>query len=62
MNQTNESIEKAVAQIDMSNVTPAEIIKDVIDASSQWAFRLMVATALLDRITKASEPVITPEG
>ena len=62
MNQTNESIEKAVAQIDLSNVTPAEIIKDVIDASSQWAFRIMVATALLDRITKASEPVITPEG
>jgi hypothetical protein len=62
MNQTNESIEKAVAQIDLTNVTPAEIIKDVIDASSQWAFRLMVATALLDRITKASEPVITPEG
>lgn len=62
MNQTNESIEKAVAQIDLSNVTPAEIIKDVIDASSQWAFRLMVATALLDRITKANEPVVTPEG
>jgi flagellar hook-basal body complex protein FliE len=62
MNQTNESIEKAVAQIDLTNVTPSEIIKDVIDASSQWAFRLMVATALLDRITKASEPVITPEG
>jgi hypothetical protein len=64
MNQTNESIEKAVNQIDLSNVNANEVIRDVIEASSQWAFRLMVATALLDRIAAANEPnpVTTPEG
>jgi hypothetical protein len=64
MNTTEESIEKAVAQIDLSNASASEVIRDVIEASSQWAFRLMVATALLDRIVKANEPkpVIVPEG
>ena len=52
MNDPTQKVREAVESIDITNVTPKEILEDMIEASRQFAFRAMVASALLDLVSK----------
>ena len=52
MSDPAQRVKEAVESIDITNVTPKEILEDMIEASRQFAFRAMVASALLDLVSK----------
>jgi len=50
MSTNQESIEEIIAGIDLTRITAAEIVNDVMNKSNEFAFRMMVASALLERV------------
>jgi len=52
MSDPAQRVREAVESIDLTNVTQKEILEDMIEASRQFAFRAMVASALLDLVPK----------
>jgi len=50
MSTNQESIEEIIAGIDLTRITAAEIVNDVMNKSNEFAFRVMVASALLERV------------
>ena len=52
MSDPTQKVREAIESIDITNVTPKEILEDMIEASRQFAFRAMVASALLDLVSK----------
>jgi len=52
MSDPAQRVKEAVESIDITNVSPKEILEDMIEASRQFAFRAMVASALLDLVSK----------
>jgi len=59
MSTNQESIEQLIAGVDLTNVTAAEIVTDLLNKSNEFAFRIMVANALLEKVqaNESKEPV-----
>jgi len=55
MSDKTDPILEAIKNIDLSKVTAEEILKDVIEQSGQFAFRMALASTLLDIIQHPKE-------
>jgi hypothetical protein len=60
MSQNIDPVQDAVKNIDLSKVTADEIFKDVIEQSRQFAFRVAIASTLLDIIQRPPAPAPAP--
>jgi hypothetical protein len=49
--QLPESIQNTINSLNLQGATVEEIIKDLVDQSNQFSLRLMIATALLEKLT-----------
>ena len=49
--QLPESIQNTINNLDLQGATAQEIAKDLVEHANQFAFRLMVASALLEKIS-----------
>lgn len=49
--QLPESIQNTINGLNLQGDTVEEIIKDLVDQSNQFSLRLMIATALLEKLT-----------
>lgn len=49
--QLPESIQQTIDNLDLKDATVQEIAKDLVEHANQFAFRLMVASALLEKLS-----------
>ena len=49
--QLPENIQQTIDNLDLQGATAQEIAKDLIEQANQFAFRLMVASALLEKLS-----------
>jgi hypothetical protein len=49
--QLPDSIQQTIDNLNLQGATAQEIAKDLIEQANQFAFRLMVASALLEKIS-----------
>lgn len=60
MSEKTDPVLEAVKNIDLSNVTAEEVFKDVIEQSRQFAFRMAIASTILDIIQRPAESQPAP--
>lgn len=49
--QLPDNIQQTIDNFDLKGATAQEIAKDLIEQANQFAFRLMVASALLEKLS-----------
>ena len=49
--QLPDNIQQTIDNLDLQGATAQEIAKDLIEQANQFAFRLMVASALLEKLS-----------
>lgn len=48
--QLPETIQSTIDSLDLKSTTASEVAKDLVEHANQFAYRLMVASALLERL------------
>jgi hypothetical protein len=49
--QLPDNIQQTIDNLDLKGATVQEIAKDLVEQANQFAFRLMVASALLEKLS-----------
>jgi hypothetical protein len=49
--QLPESIQNTINNLDLQGATVGEIAKDIVEQANQFAYRLMIASALLEKLS-----------
>lgn len=60
--QLKEIVDKAIDDVNLQNLNTDEVVKDLVENSRFFAFRILIASRLLEKtlLSKSSDPVTPP--